>query len=93
MNETSYLPSSTSTQTPSTLAASSPHSIRLERRVTSFFSHLVLIFFTVIVVYPVLWMVLASLKSQSEIVTNVWGLPQVFHWENYTEAWQTAELG
>jgi len=67
--------------------------MRLERRVTGFFSHLVLIFFTVIVVYPVIWMVLASLKSQAEIVTNVWGLPKVFHWENYTEAWRTAKLG
>lgn len=93
MSETSYLPSSTTQKTPLTPAAVSPRSMRFERRVTSFFSHLVLIFFAVIVVYPVIWMVLASFKSQSEIVSNVWGLPEVFHWENYSEAWQSAQLG
>ncbi|MFN8491053.1 MAG: carbohydrate ABC transporter permease [Caldilineaceae bacterium] len=56
-------------------------------------SHLILLFFTVVIVYPVVWMLFASLKSNSEVVTNVWGLPTALHWENYTSAWQTAKLG
>lgn len=56
-------------------------------------SHLILLVFTVVIVYPVVWMLFASLKSNSEVVTNVWGLPTVLHWENYASAWQTAKLG
>jgi raffinose/stachyose/melibiose transport system permease protein len=56
-------------------------------------SHLILLLFTVVIVYPVVWMVFASFKSNTEIVTNVWGLPTTLHWENYTGAWNSAELG
>ena len=68
-------------------------SVRLDRTLTSLFSHLVLLFFTVIIVYPVIWMVFASFKSNSELVTNVWGLPTTLQWTNYTEAWVTGNLG
>lgn len=54
--------------------------------------HLFLILFTAIVVYPVLWMLLSSFKSQTELMTNVWGLPQSPAWENYTRAWEAAGL-
>jgi raffinose/stachyose/melibiose transport system permease protein len=68
-------------------------SLRFQALATSWLSHLVLIFFTVVIVYPVLWMVLASFKSNSEIVTNVWGLPATLQWENYVNAWESAKLG
>jgi raffinose/stachyose/melibiose transport system permease protein len=55
--------------------------------------HVILIVFTVIVVYPVVWMLLSSLKSPSELMTNIWGLPQSPAWDNYTQAWRTAGLG
>jgi raffinose/stachyose/melibiose transport system permease protein len=56
-------------------------------------SHLVLAFFTIVIVYPVVWMGLASFKTRAEIVTNVWGLPQSLAWENYRGAWEAAKLG
>jgi raffinose/stachyose/melibiose transport system permease protein len=68
-------------------------SLRGEALLTNLASHLILALFTVVIVYPVLWMLLASFKSNSEIVTNVWGLPQTLQWENYTGAWQSAQLG
>jgi raffinose/stachyose/melibiose transport system permease protein len=68
-------------------------SMRSEAMLTSMASHLILIFFTIVIVYPVVWMVLASLKSNSEIVTNVWGLPQAPQWKNYAGAWESAKLG
>ena len=67
--------------------------MRAEVWVTRIVSHLTLAFFTLVIVYPVVWMLLASLKSNSEIVTNVWGLPQTLQWENYTNAWNSAKLG
>ncbi len=76
-------------------AAAGAHgrSLRSQRTITSFFSHLVLIIFVVIIVYPVVWMIFASFKSPTEIVTNIWGLPAVWQWENYTNAWENASMG
>ena len=68
-------------------------SVRTERIVISIFSHLVLIFFVVVIVYPVMWMIFASFKSQTEIVTNIWGLPQTLLWDNYANAWKNASMG
>jgi len=68
-------------------------SARLDALLVSLSSHLILAFFTVVIVYPVVWMIFASFKSNSEIVTNVWGLPQTLQWENYTGAWESADLG
>jgi ABC-type glycerol-3-phosphate transport system permease component len=38
-------------------------------------------------------MVLASFKSADEVVTNIWGLPTILHWDNYTSAWTQGDLG
>lgn len=56
-------------------------------------SHLVLILFSFVIVYPVVWMVLASFKSQSDLFSNAWGLPKALDLQNYTIAWQQANLG
>lgn len=38
--------------------------------------------------YPLIWMVFYSFKNNEEIfVTNPFGFPKVFHWENYVSAW------
>jgi raffinose/stachyose/melibiose transport system permease protein len=70
-----------------------PRSLRLDSLLVTVGSHLILALFTIVIVYPVVWMLFASLKSNSEIVTNVWGLPQAPQWENYTGAWESADLG
>ncbi|QVY61245.1 carbohydrate ABC transporter permease [Cytobacillus gottheilii] len=46
-----------------------------------------LIIFSLIILYPLYWMVISSLKSYDEIYNNVWGLPEVWHFENYATAW------
>ncbi len=46
-----------------------------------------LIIFSIIILYPLYWMVISSLKSYDEIYNNVWGLPDVWHFENYATAW------
>lgn len=68
-------------------------SSRLLERIAGGASHLILIVFALIVVYPIVWMVFASLKSQSELLQNIWGLPQSAAWANYRDAWTTAGLG
>jgi raffinose/stachyose/melibiose transport system permease protein len=53
----------------------------------------VVLFGTVVVGYPVLWMLLQSLKTKFEMYANVWGLPQQLYWENYVQAWRIARMG
>jgi raffinose/stachyose/melibiose transport system permease protein len=69
-------------------------SVKADRFVVGLASHLVLIVFALIVVYPVVWMVLASVKSTTELSTNIWGLPHgPLALTNYIKAWQNANLG
>ncbi|PSL41659.1 carbohydrate ABC transporter membrane protein 2 (CUT1 family) [Planomicrobium soli] len=46
-----------------------------------------LLLFAFLILYPLFWMVVSSFKSYDEIYNNVWGLPSVWHFENYTTAW------
>ena len=49
-----------------------------------------LYFYAVISLYPIVWMLFYSFKNNSEIfVTNPFGFPKIFHWENYVKAWTT----
>ena len=44
--------------------------------------------YAVISLYPLIWMIFYSFKNNNEIfVTNPFGFPRVFHWENYANAW------
>ena len=52
------------------------------------FSHAVLIAWSILVVVPFVWAVIASLKSTGEIFgDNPWALPKDLLWSNYTKAW------
>jgi raffinose/stachyose/melibiose transport system permease protein len=48
---------------------------------------------TVVVGYPVLWMLLQSFKSKFELYSNIWGLPQQLFVDNYVQAWRIARMG
>lgn len=49
---------------------------------------LILITYLVISLYPLVWMVFYSLKNNQEIfVSNPFGFPSEFRWENYRKAW------
>lgn len=93
MSKTSLVSQAPLTRPAQATTSVRPRSARLDAFLVSLGSHLILAFFTVVIVYPVVWMIFASFKSNSEIVTNVWGLPQTLQWENYTGAWESADLG
>jgi raffinose/stachyose/melibiose transport system permease protein len=46
-----------------------------------------LIVFAVIILYPLFWMVISSMKSYKEIYNDVWGFPSTWLVENYSIAW------
>ena len=48
----------------------------------------------VVEIYPMLWMFLTSLKSQSDYLNNsTWSLPTHWRWGNYAQAWSTGHIG
>lgn len=64
-----------------------------KKLIKSAFVYLMMAFFLVITIYPIIWMVSGSLKSESEFYSNIWGLPQSIQWKNYRDAWNKAGMG
>jgi len=62
-------------------------------RSLNLFSHGFLLVWTAMVVLPLLWAVLSSVKSDAEILSSPWSLPGVPHWENFGRAWSTGHIG
>jgi N-acetylglucosamine transport system permease protein len=56
-------------------------------------SHTVLIIWCLVVIVPLLWVVLSSFKTSSEIFASPFGLPQNWNFRNYVNAWTTAGIG
>lgn len=57
------------------------------RKIKKFVLYFILILYTLISVYPLVWMILYSFKDNNEIfVTNPFGLPRVWRFENYKNA-------
>lgn len=60
---------------------------KISKKKKPVFTYLVLIFWTVICVFPLYWMITFSLKENSEIFgENVLGLPKKWLWSNYADA-------
>ena len=54
--------------------------------------YLLLLMLTVICVYPLIWMIISSFKTNGEFLLNRFGLPHNFTVENYAEAWQRSNF-
>ncbi|WP_404330245.1 carbohydrate ABC transporter permease [Mesobacillus maritimus] len=46
-----------------------------------------LVVYALVIIYPLIWMVISSMKSYKEIYSDVWGLPSIWLVENYALAW------
>lgn len=53
----------------------------------------ILIIAALAVLFPLIWVLLTSLKSNKDFYANVWGLPKEWMWKNYARAWQKANIG
>ena len=53
----------------------------------------VLIGYSIMVVFPILWMVLTSLKSSKEIISSPWTLPETPQFVNFVNAWNKGHIG
>ncbi|MDP4098145.1 carbohydrate ABC transporter permease [Paenibacillus sp. P96] len=48
---------------------------------------------SLVVVYPLFWNVLASFKTNEEVMESPWTLPASLNWDNYVRAFTTARMG
>ena len=47
---------------------------------------------TLFALYPLVWMIFSSLKSEKDFANNQLGLPESFHFDNYARAWKMANM-
>ena len=53
----------------------------------------VLIAWSVIVIFPMLWMVYSSFKTDQELFFSPWAVPTELQWDNFERAWTKAHVG
>jgi len=63
-----------------------------DRNVT-IISHAALIAWSVIVCAPLLWVLMSSFKTTSQVLSSPFSLPTSLTFENYISAWTTASIG
>ena len=51
-----------------------------------------MILVTVIMIYPLLWNVYSSFKTNNEFLTNAFSLPKSLAWDNYARAIEKSNL-
>ena len=62
-------------------------------RLYKIFIYVVLGLLAVLILVPVLWVVMASVKETIEHYGNPWALPTHIHWQNFVDAWNKADMG
>ena len=81
-----------------TSPSSRPDRSRRARKVRHFFGRLplniVIVLLLVAVIYPILWLILSSFKTQLEFLNEpFWSLPASWSFDNYTTAFVDGGLG
>ncbi|WP_223833238.1 carbohydrate ABC transporter permease [Streptomyces venezuelae] len=57
------------------------------------FSHAFLILWVVLAAGPLIWVALTAFRPSAEILSDPMGWPASFHWENFSNAWNKANIG
>ena len=57
-------------------------------RIGTFLTVLFLITYLIIIGYPLLWLLFSSFKDTASIYGDTWGLPQVWNFSNFKDAWE-----
>lgn len=55
--------------------------------------YLMLSFLALLIIVPVAWVFMASIKENSEFYRSPWTLPAGFYFQNFVDAWQKASMG
>ena len=71
----------------------SVNEINRAERLYKLFIYLVLGLLAVLILVPVLWVMVASVKETVEHYGSPWALPTHLHWQNFSDAWNKANMG
>lgn len=52
-----------------------------------------LILLSILIIVLVFWVFMASIKENSEFYRNPWALPEGFYFQNFIDAWESANMG
>lgn len=63
------------------------------QKVLTILKYIILVLFLIACLYPLLWLILNSFKTQEELFANTWGLPRVWTLENYKHAVVDGKIG
>ncbi len=55
--------------------------------------YLALGLWSLIVIFPMVWVLISSFKTSQEIFFSPWGLPAAPQWNNFVRAWSDANIG
>lgn len=61
-------------------------------RVSRWLIRVFLLVWSITIVYPLVWVIYTSFKTNKEFYANVWALPKVWQVENYDFAWNAANF-
>ena len=64
-----------------------------EAKISKAIIYAFLVLMAIIYIVPLIWVFLVSFKTNSEIFTNPFGLPESFYLDNFTFAWTAGKLG
>lgn len=95
MKTTDLPPADTTEERPpvmKTTSAPGPREKATEGRTLNIFSHGMLILWAFMVVLPLLWAVMTSFKTDKEIFSSPWALPDSLHFDNWSRAWTEANM-
>lgn len=52
-----------------------------------------LLLWSIVVIFPIIWMTIGALKSNAEIYASPWSLPETFNFESFLTAWTEFNIG
>ena len=67
--------------------------INRAERLYNIYIYLVLGLLAVLILIPVVWVMVASVKETVEHYGSPWALPTHIHWQNFADAWTKANMG
>ena len=56
-------------------------------------TNLLLVLWAIIVIFPMVWLIFSSFKTDQEIFFSPWSWPEALQWVNFSRAWVAARIG
>lgn len=66
--------------------------IRETSRFAKFLIYIPLVLLSVMIIVPVFWVFMASIKENVEFYRSPWALPKGFYFQNFIDAWESANM-